>query len=241
MSNSKKKPRRIAKPEPPKKVPEFVRKELKARTEGQKRLLEAIAHNQVTLVSGPSGVGKTLLSIGYAVQQVVYGQYEKIVLSRPIIPAGGEDMGALPGTAEEKIHPYLIPLFDSMKYFLSHTEIATWRNEKKYEICPIALMRGRTFHNAIIITDESQNATLEQLIMVLTRIGTGSKMILNGDVDQSDLKYRDRGGFQYCLDKLIDTPDVSVVQMGSSDIVRNPIIGTILAKLDNTNRVRAGY
>jgi len=173
----------------------------------------------------------TCMAVGYAIQHLMANQCEKIILCRPIIAGGGEDMGHLPGTAEEKIHPYLIPLLEELKKFASHSEITTLRNSKQIEIVPMSHMRGRNFHNAVVIIDESQNATLDQLKMVLTRHGQNSKTILIGDIEQSDLKNWQKGGLYLCYNKLKDEPDIGTVELTEADIVRNELVGRILRRL----------
>lgn len=202
-----------------------------AKTDGQKQLIQTLASNQMTICVGPAGSGKTAVSIGYAVQYLMANQCEKIILCRPIIPGGGEDMGALPGTAEEKIHPYLIPMLEELKKFASYSEITTLRNSKAIEIVPLSHMRGRNFHNSVVIVDEAQNATMDQLKMVLTRHGENTKTILIGDVEQSDLRNRFQGGLMTCYNKLTGEPDIGTVQLTEKDIVRNELVGRILRRL----------
>lgn len=210
---------------------ETFNKRLYPKTKGQEFLLETLCGNQITICIGPAGSGKTCMAVGYAIQHLMANQCEKIILCRPIIAGGGEDMGHLPGTAEEKIHPYLIPLLEELKKFASHSEITTLRNSKQIEIVPMSHMRGRNFHNAVVIIDESQNATLDQLKMVLTRHGQNSKTILIGDIEQSDLKNWQKGGLYLCYNKLKDEPDIGTVELTEADIVRNELVGRILRRL----------
>jgi phosphate starvation-inducible PhoH-like protein len=238
MSKGPKKPKRIrtinqnqpAKKEPVKKVETFDRR-LYPKSPGQIELLKELCHNQITICIGPAGTGKTCMAVGYAVQHLMARQCDKIILCRPIIPGGGEDMGALPGTAEEKIHPYLIPLLEELKKFASYTEIAELRNGKFIEIVPMSHMRGRNFHSAVVIVDEAQNASMDQLKMVLTRHGQNSKTILIGDVEQSDLVKRIQGGLEQCYNKLKGEPDIGTVALTEADIQRNELIGRVLRRL----------
>ncbi len=216
----------------PPKVEVHTRKRVSARTPNQKQILRAIKNNDITICSGPAGSGKTHLSVGAAIEYLSRGEVEKIVVTRPIVQAG-ERIGFLPGTAEQKLDPYLYPVFDEFAHFLSYSDIATLKNARKIEIVPLALMRGRNFHNAFIIGDEMQNATFEQLKMFITRMGIDSRLVISGDITQSDLPKRDQGAFDFCFKKLHDIKGVKCCQLEGKDIVRNPIIPLILERLDD--------
>ena len=211
--------------------PHERRKRLIAKTENQKHVLRTIKENDVTLCAGPAGTGKTHLSVGSAVQALLKEEVEKIVITRPIVQAG-EKIGYLPGTAEQKLDPYLQPVFDELRYYLSHSEIAFYKNERRIQVIPLALMRGRNFHQSFIIGDEMQNATFDQIKMLITRMGMNSKLVISGDLDQSDLMKRDRGAFKFCLEKLVNIDKVGISYLKGEDIVRNPLIPVILEKLD---------
>ena len=213
------------------KKPHPRRKRLIAKTENQKYVLRAIKENDVILCAGPAGTGKTHLSVGSAVQALLKEEVERIVITRPIVQAG-EKIGYLPGTAEQKLDPYLQPVFDELRYYLSHSEIAFYKNERRIQVIPLALMRGRNFHDSFIIGDEMQNATFDQIKMLITRMGMNSKLVISGDLDQSDLIKRDRGAFKFCLEKLINIDKVGISYLKGEDIVRNPLIPVILEKLD---------
>ena len=144
----------------------------------------------------------------------------------------GEKIGFLPGSAEEKIHPYLIPILDEINHFICMADYARLKNENRIEIVPLGLMRGRNFHDAFIVADECQNATYEQLKMLITRIGMDSKMVLTGDAAQSDLNKHMKGGFIKLMERLADVEGVGLSFLEACDIVRNPIIGKILDKLE---------
>lgn len=217
--------------ENPSKSEVFKRKELRPKTAGQQEFLDAICENQITICLGPAGTGKGHVSIGYAVQHLISKQCKKIILSRPIIPGGGEDMGHLPGTADDKISPYLQPLLDELRKFASAPEIQAWKNDKIIEFIPLAHTRGRTFDDAVIIYDELQNANKQQIKMVLTRLGQNSKMLLLGDIEQSDLHTRLQGALQDCFDKLNGEPGIGTVQLTEKDVVRNELIVRILRRL----------
>jgi len=202
------------------------------RTINQKEYIRTVAENTVTFCQGVPGSGKTHIAIGMALEYLLDFKVEKIVITRPIVEAG-ERLGYLPGTAEEKLHPYLLPLFDEINYFLQMQSYAKLKVGRKIEVVPLGLMRGRSFHNSFIIADECQNASYDQLKMLLTRIGMESKMVLTGDIAQSDLQRQQQGGFLELINKLNDIEGVSSSKLETSDIVRNPIIGDIVNRLDN--------
>ena len=170
-----------------------------------------------------------------ALEYIIDFKVEKIVITRPVVEAG-EKLGYLPGTAEEKLHPYLLPLFDEINYFLQMQSYTKLKVSRKIEVVPLGLMRGRSFHNAFIVADECQNASYEQLKMLLTRIGMNSKMVLTGDIAQSDLDRRQQGGFLELINRLYDLEGVGSCKLETSDIVRNPIIGSIVNRLENVEQ-----
>jgi len=208
------------------------RKRVSARSPNQKSVLQQISQNDIVFCAGPAGSGKTHLSVGAAIEYFLKNKVSRIVVTRPIVQVG-ERIGFLPGTAEQKLDPYLYPVFDEFRHFMSHDEIATHKNSRSIEIIPLALMRGRNFHDAFIIGDEMQNATFDQMKMLITRMGMGSKLVVSGDLSQSDLDYRDQGAFQFCLEKLEIVEGVGISYLEKGDIVRNPIIPRILDVLDD--------
>jgi phosphate starvation-inducible PhoH-like protein len=203
---------------------------LKPRSINQKEYIRTVAENTITFCKGVPGSGKTHIAIGMALEYLLDDKVEKIVITRPVVEAG-ERLGFLPGTAEEKLHPYLLPLFDEIEYFLQMTHFHKLKSSRQIEIVPLGLMRGRSFHNAFIVADECQNASYEQLKMLLTRIGIDSKMVLTGDLDQSDLQDFKQGGFQSIIGKLQGVNGIGFSELESVDIVRNPIIADIVARL----------
>lgn len=203
---------------------------LKPRSVNQKEYIRTVAENIITFCQGVPGSGKTHIAVGMALEYLLDNKIKKVVITRPVVEAG-ERLGFLPGTAEEKLHPYLLPLFDEINYFLSSQHRSKLQTNHQIEIVPLGLMRGRSFHNAFIVADECQNASYDQLKMLLTRIGMDSKMILTGDIDQSDLEYRKRGGFETIINKLNNTNHIGFASLEAIDIVRNPIIADIIYKL----------
>ena len=206
------------------------RNRLKPRTENQKEYIRTIAENTITFCQGLAGSGKTHIAIGMALEYLLDDKVKKIIITRPVIEAG-EKIGYLPGTAEEKLHPYLLPIIDEINHFISTAQYTALRLNNKIEVVPLGLMRGRNFHNCFIVADECQNASYEQLKMLLTRIGQHSKMVLTGDVGQSDLTRHLQGGFIDIITYLEDTNNIGFIKLLSSDIVRNPLISLILDKL----------
>ena len=212
-------------------VAQQYRKAVNPRTEHQKEYVRSIISNTITFCQGVAGSGKTHIAIGMALEYLLEEKVKKIVITRPVVESG-EKIGYLPGSAEEKLHPYLLPLLDEVNHFISSSQFATLKLNNKIDIVPLGLMRGRNFHNAFIVADECQNASYQQLKMLLTRIGMNSKMVLTGDISQSDL-YRDmQGGFNTMTEMLSDIEGVGIQRLDFTDIVRNPIIGKILMKLD---------
>ena len=207
------------------------RNRLKPRTDNQKEYIGTIAENTITFCQGLAGSGKTHIAIGMALEYLLENKVQKIIVTRPVIEAG-EKIGYLPGTAEEKLHPYLLPILDEISHFISPAHYAGLKLNNKIEIVPLGLMRGRNFHNAFIVADECQNASYDQLKMLLTRTGNESKMVLTGDVGQSDLHKHMRGGFMDMMNALKDVDGIGLSQLTGSDIVRNPIIVKILGRLD---------
>ncbi len=223
MTRKKEKPQR-KKPNPPP-PPEGY----SAKTKSQQSALDLIARSTITFVLGPAGTGKTHLASGYAVQRLLDGAVENIVITRPSVAT--EQLGHLPGSAEEKVGPYLIPFFDALERIAGkaghNRDIVT----KAVKIAPLAYLRGRTFRNAVMIFDEAQNATFSQLKLFLTRIGQGSQVIVTGDADQSDLPRSERRLVDV-VSRLSAIPGVGVVRFGDADIVRHPIIGSVLRELE---------
>lgn len=207
-------------------------KKVSARTPKQKDLIKSINTKDITLVSGVAGTGKTLISVGMAVEHLEKGKIEKIIITRPMVTAE-EEMGFLPGGVDEKTLPFLIPIYDSFKEFVPHKQLEDWKKDGTVEICPLGFMRGRSIRNAFIIADELQNATLSQLKMLITRIGEGSKMALNGDPTQSDLPFAQRGAFQCFCDRLVKHEEIGVVYLGNADIQRHPLLTKIIPDLDH--------
>lgn len=210
----------------------IYRNRLKPRTVNQKEYIRTVAENVITFCQGVAGSGKTHIAIGMALEYLLEEKISKIVITRPVVESG-EKIGYLPGTAEEKIHPYLLPLLDEVNHFIPTSQYTGLKTNNKIEIVPLGLMRGRNFHNAFIVADECQNASYDQLKMLITRIGNNSKMVLTGDVSQSDLHRHMQGGFYNMISALEGLEGIGISRLDHSDIVRHPIIGKIIGRLDN--------
>lgn len=209
----------------------LYRNRLKPRTENQKEYIRTVAENTITFCQGVAGSGKTHIAIGMALEYLLEDKVKKIIITRPVVESG-EKIGYLPGTAEEKLHPYLLPVLDEILHFIPMSHYAALKLNNKIEIVPLGLMRGRNFHNSFIVADECQNASYDQLKMLLTRIGNDSKMVLTGDISQSDLHRSMRGGFLDLIKGLRDMEGIGLSQLFNIDIIRNPIIGKILLRLE---------
>ena len=206
-------------------------KRLEAKTKNQQLYIDTINHNKITFCSGIAGTGKTKIAISLAIEGVLDAHYDRIIITRPLVQAG-ENLGHLPGSFEEKLSPYLMPLFDEIEGYLSQEEVKQWQTDGTLEIAPIAFMRGRNFHNSFIVVDESQNMTHQQLLMVLTRIGKNSKMVLNGDPTQCDLNRGQAGAFHDLLTKLQGINNLGTVYLDKHDVVREQIVSDILERLE---------
>jgi len=197
------------------------------KTLGQKQYLQAIQDNDVVIGIGPAGTGKTYLAMAAAVSALVKNQVQRLVLTRPAVEAG-EALGFLPGDLREKLLPYLRPLYDAMYDMIDREDAARLLEKGVIEIAPLAYMRGRTLSNAFIILDEAQNTTPEQMMMFLTRLGEGSKMVVTGDVTQIDLPRSKASGLVQARRILADIPGITVFNFGPGDVVRHPLVLRIL-------------
>jgi phosphate starvation-inducible PhoH-like protein len=201
-------------------------KTIKPKSDGQAELLTAIDHASLVMALGPAGTGKTYLAIAKAVEALEAGKVGRIVLSRPAVEAG-ESIGFLPGDMEDKLAPYLRPLYDALSDRLSMKRVRALMAEGLIEIAPVGYMRGRTLNNAFVVIDEAQNCTYVQLKMLLTRLGWHSTMVVTGDPHQSDL-LPGISGLADIAEKLEAVGDISVVRLKDADIVRHPLVASML-------------
>ncbi|MEE8406997.1 MAG: PhoH family protein [Acidimicrobiia bacterium] len=200
---------------------------IRPKTHGQQKYIEAIRENTLTFGIGPAGTGKTYLAMAAAVDSLLNGVVRRIVLTRPAVEAG-ERLGFLPGDVSAKIDPYLRPLYDALWDMLGPEETASLIERGTIEIAPLAYMRGRTLNDACVILDEAQNTTPEQMKMFLTRLGFNSKMIITGDVSQTDLPAGHHTGLRVVRSILTGIPGVSFIELGSRDVVRHRIVASIV-------------
>ena len=197
------------------------------RTPGQKKYVEEIGKNTITFAIGPAGTGKTYLAMAWAVKALKEKEISRIILTRPAVEAG-EKLGFLPGTLSEKVNPYLRPLYDALYDMMDAKQFQALMERGTIEVAPLAFMRGRSLNNALIILDEAQNTTPEQLKMFLTRLGFGSKMIITGDITQVDLPESDGSGLVKVQEILKDTSDISFVRLSAKDVVRHKLVQSIV-------------
>ncbi len=198
-------------------------------SDNQRKLLEAIDKRNLVVAAGPAGTGKTYLAIAKAVEALDDGKVSRIMLSRPAVEAG-ESLGYLPGALEDKLAPYLRPLYDALSERLGTKRLKTLLGEGTIEIAPVAYMRGRTLNNAFIVIDEAQNCTYGQLKMLLTRLGWHSTMVMTGDPDQTDL-LPGLSGLAQVADRLATLEDIAVIRLDDRDIVRHPLVAAMLTVL----------
>ncbi|MEE9176985.1 MAG: PhoH family protein [Acidimicrobiia bacterium] len=200
---------------------------IRPKTHGQQKYIEAIRENTLTFGIGPAGTGKTYLAMAAAVDSLLNGVVRRIILTRPAVEAG-ERLGFLPGDVSAKVDPYLRPLYDALWDMLGPEETASLIERGTIEIAPLAYMRGRTLNDACVILDEAQNTTPEQMKMFLTRLGFNSKMIITGDVSQTDLPTGRHSGLMVVRNILTGIPGVSFVELGARDVVRHRIVASIV-------------
>ena len=198
-----------------------------ARSSGQRSYVEAIDKYDIVFGIGPAGTGKTYLAVAMAVSALKKDQVSRIILTRPAVEAG-EALGFLPGELEQKIAPYLRPLYDALRDMLEPEEIERSIARQTIEVAPLAYMRGRTLNNAFVILDEAQNTTTEQMFMLLTRIGPHSKCVITGDVTQIDLPANKRSGVVEALQALKNIPGISIVYFNERDVVRHELVRSII-------------
>ena len=206
----------------------YVRK-IKPQNANQSLLLEAMAKHNLVVAAGPAGTGKTYLAISAAVEALEAGRVDRIVLSRPAVEAG-ESLGFLPGDLHEKMAPFLRPLYDALNDRMGAKRLKQHLAEGTIEIAPIGFMRGRTLNNAFVVIDEAQNCTYNQIKMLLTRLGWHSTMVLTGDPDQSDL-LEGMSGLADIAHKLEAVSGIAVVRLTDKDIVRHPLVASMLGVL----------
>jgi len=211
---------------------------IKSRSENQQQLIDAYEKNDMVFAVGPAGTGKTYLSIALAVKAIKEKAIKKIILSRPAVEAG-EKLGFLPGDMKDKIDPYLQPLYDALEDMIPAVKLQDMMEKHIIQIAPLAFMRGRTLSDAVVILDEAQNTTSQQIRMFLTRMGMNTKMIITGDLTQIDLPREQRSGLKEALKILDGVEGIGVVKLGQKDIVRHKLVTRIVNAYDKYDKERA--
>lgn len=228
---NKRNAKKTAKPEPAQ-----FKSKLRPKTPNQAELIRTIAENSVTLALGPAGSGKTKVAVAYGIEKMLFGDFRRLVVTRPVVEAG-ERLGFLPGDMQEKIDPYLQPIYYELLQYMSKSQLqefinngSSFRGDKEIIIAPLAYMRGMNYHDSYMILDEAQNCTAEQIKLFITRIGFNSKAVLVGDDKQSDLM-PGKSGLLFWHDRLQGIEGVGTFKLSNMDIIRNPVISRILSKI----------
>jgi len=204
----------------------------------QKQYLDQVRQNDIVFAVGPAGTGKTYLAMALAVRALLDKQVRRVVLTRPAVEAG-EKLGFLPGTLEEKVNPYLRPLYDALHDMIDADKIAKLMADDVIEVAPLAFMRGRTLNDSFVILDEAQNTSAEQMKMFLTRLGFGAKAVVTGDPSQTDLPRGQRSGLRDALELLEGIRGIGVTRFSDADVVRHPLVAEIIRAYDARDRARS--
>jgi len=211
---------------------------IKPKTTNQKKMVFAAMNNDMLFVIGPAGTGKTYISVALAVRALKNKEVKKIIITKPAVEAG-ESLGFLPGDMQEKIDPYLRPIYDALDDMLPPEKLRYYQENRIIEIAPLAYMRGRTLHNAFILLDEAQNTTAMQIKMFLTRMGPKSKMIVTGDISQVDLPDHQQSGLMHSLEILKNIKEIGSIELGPQDVVRHKIVKKIIEAYDKAKKSKA--
>ncbi|HHL43684.1 MAG TPA: PhoH family protein [Hellea balneolensis] len=209
-------------------IPFPRRKPIVPKTKMQEHFINSLRDNTIIFGVGPAGTGKTFLATAYGASLLARGEIQRFIACRPALEAG-EKLGFLPGDMNEKVDPYLQPIWDALNMVLGHNEVERRRENGDIEVAPLAFMRGRTLANAFVVIDEAQNATIPQMKMVLTRLGENAKYAVTGDPSQSDLPGNQPSGLGHALSILEDIDDIDAIRFSAKDVVRHPLVGKIVS------------
>ena len=212
-------------------------KQVKCKTLGQKKYVQALKEYELVFGIGPAGTGKTYLAVAMAVLAFKNKEVDKIILTRPAVEAG-EKLGFLPGDLQSKVDPYLRPLYDALQEFLGMETYKNLTERGAIEVAPLAYMRGRTLNNAYIILDEAQNCSVEQMKMFLTRVGEGSRIVVTGDVTQIDLPIEKKSGLVHAIKVLEDVKGISIIRLTHKDVVRHELVQRIIQAYEKYEKPR---
>jgi phosphate starvation-inducible protein PhoH and related proteins len=204
-------------------------RKLKPHTRNHHEYIKAIVENPYTLVTGPPGTSKSFTAVGMACQYLTEGKVDRIIITRPMVQTGKNPIGYLKGGLDEKVSPYMVPVLDHLDYFLGSDVLEDMRKDRLISIVPLELSRGMNFTKAFVVGDEFQNADYDQIKMFITRLCKGSKMVLNGDLKQSDIKTKD---FGLVIERLKDLDGVGIVELTNEDNMRSPMIAKVLKRLE---------
>ena len=213
-------------------VAKTAKYDITGKSKNQNDYLEILQKKQIIFAIGPAGTGKTFLAVAAAVSQLLDGQFDRIILSRPAVEAG-EKLGFLPGDLKEKVDPYLRPLYDSLNDLMPGDTVLRKMQSSEIEIAPLAFMRGRTLNNSFVILDEAQNATHTQIKMFLTRCGKNSRMVVTGDPSQTDLSKKSDSGLLKSIKIVENIKDIEIISFDRNDIVRDEMVTKIIEAYDN--------
>jgi len=197
------------------------------KTDNQARYIEAVKNNTITFVTGVAGTGKTFLATSIGAAALMNGEFDRLIITRPAIEAG-ERIGFIPGGIDEKLNPYMMPVLDNLNRCLGQDRVKKLKEKGIIEIAPIAFLRGRSFERCFIVADEAQNTNILQMKMLLTRLGEGSKMVVNGDITQSDLPIRTMSGLDHARTIIFGIPNITWIELTNDDIVRHPLVKAIV-------------
>ena len=205
---------------------------VRARTKNQKKMIDLSSKHDLMFVTGPAGTGKTYTSVALAIKALKNNEVKKIILTRPAVESG-ENLGFLPGDLKEKLDPYMSPLYDALSDMLPSTKLKRFLSDNIIEIAPLAFMRGRTLDSAFVILDEAQNATISQMKMFLTRMGSSAKFIITGDVSQIDLPKNQKSGLLHAINILNKEKKIGFLQLSESDVIRHKLVQLIIKAYNN--------